>query len=170
MTHANTLIEAVRQAWADVPAPATQDLQRMAWGWGEDAARTFTGIAPVDVDIHSHGFAAATPLRDLPPRAAAAYLGTYLIALLDGLALQRQLGLFADIVTRAHTLACLTSADFWTEVVRPHLAPAQLAVLAEVVRFLATQQQALALDDEQIRTMLDMALQDAGDRSASTEP
>jgi hypothetical protein len=40
--------------------------EHMAWGWGEHAARAFTGVAPMDVDMRSKGFYAATPLFDLP--------------------------------------------------------------------------------------------------------
>ena len=57
----------------------------MEWGWGEAAARAFTGVAPVEVDIESEGFSVATPLLDLPPRAGSAYLGTFLLSLLKGL-------------------------------------------------------------------------------------
>jgi hypothetical protein len=49
------------------------------------------GVAPMDVDTHSKGFFAATPLLDLPSRAAA-YLGTYLLALLRSLELQKAIG------------------------------------------------------------------------------
>jgi hypothetical protein len=45
------LSDAVRDAWASLPAPPADDLKYMAWGWGEEAAREFTGVAPMDVDL-----------------------------------------------------------------------------------------------------------------------
>jgi hypothetical protein len=42
----------------------------------------------------SAGFLGCTPLLDLPPAAAAAHLGTYLLSLLHGLSLQERAGLF----------------------------------------------------------------------------
>jgi hypothetical protein len=74
MTTIRALSDSVRDAWASIPAPPAEDLKYMAWGWGEDAARELTGVAPMDVDMESKGFYAATPLLDLPPRAAAAHL------------------------------------------------------------------------------------------------
>ncbi len=157
MTTASTLYEDVRAAWASIPAPPAEDLQYMAWGWGEEAARAFVGVAPVDVDIGSHGFHAATPLLDLPPRAAAAYLGTFLLSLLKGLEFQQAFGLFDDVLSRAHTLTCLTSPAFWKRVIRPLLPLQCREVLAEVVSFLASEQEALALTREQVDTMLALA-------------
>jgi hypothetical protein len=51
MTTIRTLSDAVRDAWASIPAPPAEDLKYMAWGWGEEAAREFTGVAPMDVDV-----------------------------------------------------------------------------------------------------------------------
>lgn len=154
MTMTRSLQEAVRRAWSTVPAPPAEDLQLMEWGWGEKAANAFVGVAPVDVDIQSGGFAAATPLLDLPPRAAAAYLGPYLLSLLDGLEFQKRVGLFDDVLSRAHTLTCLTSPDFWAEVIRPFLPAECRDVLVEVVAYLTSERGMLALTDEQIETML----------------
>jgi hypothetical protein len=80
--NAAIMTETVRAAWSRIPAPPATDLRYMAWGCGEDAARAFIGIAPVDVDISSSGMFACTPLFDLPPAAAAAYLGTFPLGLL----------------------------------------------------------------------------------------
>jgi hypothetical protein len=157
MTPASALSDAVRDAWASIPAPPAEDLRYMAWGWGEDAWRAFAGVAPVDVDIGSPGFHAATPLLDLPPRAAAAYLGTYLLALLRGLERQKAIGLFSDVVTRAHTITCLELPSFWEEVIRPLLPLKCREVLAHVVGFLASEKEALALTEEQVETMLSLA-------------
>jgi hypothetical protein len=157
MTTASTLSDAVRDAWASVPAPPADDLKYMEWGWGERASRAFVGVAPVDVDIRSAGFHAATPLLDLPSRAAAAYLGTYLLALLRDLELQKAIGIFTDVLTRAHVLNCLTTPWFWERAVRPFLPPKCREVLAEVVTFLASEQEALALTQEQVDTLLALA-------------
>lgn len=157
MMTASTLYDAVRDAWASIPAPPAADLKYMAWGWGEEAARAFTGVAPVDVDISSAGFYAATPLLDLPPRAAAAYLGPFVLSLLKGLELQQAFGIFDDVLSRAHTLTCLTLPDFWEQAIRPFLPQECRDVLAEVVSYLASEKDALALTDEQVDTMLALA-------------
>lgn len=157
MTTAGQLYDAVRKAWASIPAPPAEDLKYMTWGWGEDAARAFIGVAPTDVDIDSAGFQAANPLLDLPPRAAAAYLGTFVMALLKGLEFQQSVGVFTDVITRAHTLTCLTLPSFWDEVIRAHLPPECREVLARVAAYLASEQKALALTQEQVDTLLALA-------------
>ena len=111
----------------------------------------------MEVDIRSPGFHAATPLFDLPPRAAAAYLGTYLLSLLQSLQFQETAGLFYDIVTRAHIITCMTDSLFWQKVVREQLPPSCQNVVADVARFLAASQEALALEPEQVQTLLDLA-------------
>jgi hypothetical protein len=141
---------AIRDAWADIPAPPTEDLKYMAWGWGEDAYRAFAGVKPVDVDISSPGFNAATPLLDLPPRAAAAYLGTYVLSLLHSLALQEKTGLFADLITRAHLIHCLTTREFWRGVIRPHLPPECKQVLVPLAACLGSRKELLALSQEEV--------------------
>ena len=152
MTTPAELCEAVRRAWDAVPAPPAEDLELMEWGWGEAAAREFTGVRPMDVDIESRGFYAATPLLDLPPRASAAYLGTYLLSLLKGLQLQQVSGVFDDVLTRAHTLTCLTLPRFWQRVI-PLLSPECHRVLVDVVGYLTTVKTELALTDEQVEIM-----------------
>lgn len=157
MTTANELYAAIRGAWASIPAPPAEDLKYMAWGWGEEAAQAFSGIAPVDVDISSHGFHAATPLLDLPPRAAAAYLGTFVMSLLKGIEFQQAVGIFDDVLSRAHTLTVLSLPDFWERVIRPWLPSACHDVLAQVVFFLASEKEFLALSQDQVDTMLALA-------------
>lgn len=157
MTTANELYAAVRDAWASIPAPPAEDLKYMAWGWGEEAARAFVGIAPVDVDIGSRGFHAATPLLELPPRAAAAYLGTFVMSLLEGIEFQQTFGIFDDVLSRAHTLTSLTLPDFWERVIRPWLPPKCRKVLEQVISFLVSERELLALTQEQVDTMLALA-------------
>jgi hypothetical protein len=147
-----TLSDAIRDAWASIPAPPAEDMKYMAWGWGEDAASEFTGVAPMDVDMESKGFFVATPLLDLPARAAAAYLGTYLLALLRGLDFQKTVGIFSDVTHRAHTLTCLMLPSF-CERVRPFLPPKCREVLAQVTLFVASEHEAFALTPEQVETM-----------------
>ena len=137
-----------------VPAPPSEDLKYLAWGWGEEAARAFVGVAPIDVDINSSGFSACTPLLDLPPRAAAAYLGSFLMSLLKGLEFQQATGIFDDVLSRAHTLTCLTLPNFWEHVIRPFLSPECRDVLAQVVTFLVAEREALALTQEQVDVMV----------------
>lgn len=86
--------------------------------FGEESANAFFGKRPTEVDIRCFGFRNATPLLSLPPRAAGAYLGTYLSSLLYELELQENSGLFSDLLTRAHTLACLLRPHFWDRVIR----------------------------------------------------
>jgi hypothetical protein len=150
------LSEAVRRAWDVVPAPPAEDVELMEWGWGEAAAREFAGVRPVDVDIESRGFYAATPLLDLPPRAAAAYLGTYLLSLLKGLRLQQVSGVFDDVLTRSHTLTSLTLPSFWERVV-PLLSAECRRALVDVARYLTTVGDELALTDEQVATLRSLA-------------
>ena len=159
MTTARELVEVVRRAWATIPPPPPEDLQYMAWGWGENAARAFEGVAPIDVDRGSEGFQAATPLLDLPPRAAAAYLGPYLISLIEGIEFQQSVGIFTDVLIRAHTLACLTLPSFWERAIRPCLPPAARDAVREVVESLASPpiKELLALSDEDAETMLTLA-------------
>ena len=157
MVTSNDLYELVRHAWSAVATPPIDDLEMMEWKWGKAAARAFTGIAPVDVDTDSPGFHAATPLMDLPPKAAAAYLGTYLLSLLQSLMLQESVGIYDDIVTRPHTLACLTSQAFWNRVIRPHLPAPCLQAATEVARHLATRQDDLALTPAQVLALREAA-------------
>lgn len=157
MTTSSTLYTDVHDAWAAIPPPPAEELQYMAWGWGEATAHAFIGIAPIDVDISSAGFYAATPLLDLPPKAAAAYLGTYLLSLLRSLEHQKSIGIYFDIETRAHTITCLTLPSFWERVIRPFLPSKCRQVLVQVVTFLASEKEALALTQEQVDTMLALA-------------
>ena len=129
----------------------------MEWGWGEEAARAFIGVAPMEVNIQSPGFRAATPLFDLPPRAAAAYLGTYLLSLLQSLQFQEVAGLFYDIVTRGHIITCMTDSLFWQEVVREQLSPSCQEVVADVARFMGASRVALALEPAQVQTLRELA-------------
>lgn len=159
MTTARELVQVVRRAWATIPPPPPEDLQYVMWGWGEKAAHAFEGVAPVDVDRASEGFQAATPLLDLPPRAAAAYLGPYLMSLLEGIEFQQSVGIFTDVLTRAHTLACLTLPSFWERTIRPCLPPGARDAVKQVVAFLASPptKELLALSDEDAKTMLTLA-------------
>ncbi len=146
------LSDAVRDAWAAIPAPPVEDLKYMAWGWGEDAAREFTGVAPMDVDRESTGFFAATPLLDLPPRAAAAYLGPFLLTVLRDLETQKNIGIFTNVSHRAHIITFLTIPHFWEDV-RPFLPPRCREVLAQVALFFASEHEALVLTPKQVETM-----------------
>ena len=40
MTTIQTLSDAIRDAWASVPAPPVEDMKYVPWGWGERAARS----------------------------------------------------------------------------------------------------------------------------------
>lgn len=150
MTTALELLTKVKHAWAGIDAPIAEDLKDMEWGWGREAAEAFRGVKPVDVDIDSIGFQAADPLLQLPARAAAAYLGTYLISLLYGLDIQQKVGFPTDISTRVHTLSVLIAPNFWTEIAGPHLSPDCLEVVSEVVGLLISERDVMTLEDADV--------------------
>lgn len=150
MTTPRELLNDVKRAWSAIEAPATEDMRHMEWGWGKPTVEAFTGVKPVDVDIDSTGFQAAKPLLKLPARAAAAYLGTYLISLLDGLDLQEKVGFPTDIATRAHTITVMTAPNFWAEIAGPHLPPDCLKVVGEVVDLMISMRVQLVLTDDQV--------------------
>jgi hypothetical protein len=159
MSTARELATAVRDAWSDIPAPPPEEVEYFEWGWGPEAARAFVGVAPVDVDRRSEGFRAATPLLDLPAPAAAAYLGTFVMALLESLDHQERAGLPDDFLARAHTITALTLPDFWERVIRPCLPERCRDVLADVAAFLATppERELLLLTDEQAAALLELS-------------
>jgi hypothetical protein len=140
----------VKRVWSGIDAPSAEDMKYMEWGWGKQAADAFRGVKPVDVDIDSSGFQAATPLLELPAHAAAAYLGTYLISLLDGLDVQEKAGFPTDISTRAHTLAVMMAPNFYTDIAGPNLPPDCLEAVGEVADLLIAKRVPLALTDEEV--------------------
>lgn len=151
------IIEIVRAAWSTVPAPPKNDLNSIEWSSGQDAVLAFTGVAPMDVDIESGGFDAAEPLMDLPPRAAAAYLGTFLLSLLKGLDFQEKVGFSDDAVTRAHTLFVLKDKEFWNDVIRKHLPPQCQEVVEQVAHHLVANRDAFSLEQEQVDALRELA-------------
>ena len=157
MTDAGELIATVRRAWERIPAPPAVDLQLMAWASGEESWKAFLNKAPVDVDISTPAFLGCTPLYDLPSRASAAYLGTYLLSLLEGLQDQEDSGIFYDILTRAHVLSCLRDSDFWERVIRPYLPGECRTALTEVALYLAAQHNLLGLDKEPLAEIVSLS-------------
>lgn len=147
----------VRAAWAVVPAPPQDDLKLLAWACGTASWRILAGVRPVDVDISSPAFLGCTPLMDLPPRAAAAYLGSYLLSFVDGIAFQENSVVFYDIVTRSHVLFCLGDTDFWAQVIRPELPDECIAAIADVCRYIADHRAELAVDGPAAQRILDLA-------------
>lgn len=139
----------VRAAWTGIDAPPPEDMGVMEWEYGEDAEQAFVGVRPIDVDIDSVGFMAATPLLELPSNAAAAYLGPYLISLLQGFQIQEAVGYPVDVKTRAHTLYTLSSPSFWTDIVSPHLSNACVTVLGRTARFILGNNEAFHLSEEE---------------------
>lgn len=157
MVDTDTMTAVVRSAWSRVPAPPAADLALIGSEWGEQAARAFVGVAPVDVDITSPGFLVCTPLLIIPPRAAAAYLGTYMLGMLRGLWLQEKSGLFHDILTRAHLLHCLSREQFWKTVVRPHLDEECRKALNSFCSYIASRSELLGLSADESATILRLA-------------
>ena len=147
----------IRAAWADVPTPAPDQIHAIAWASGDAAWHAFAGVHPNDVDTGSVGFLGCTPLWDLPPAAAAAYVAPYLESLLESVSRQAEVGLFHDVLTRAHVLHCLCTESFWQWTVRPHLSLACRRALYEFVRYLATRHEAVALSLDEILRILGFA-------------
>jgi hypothetical protein len=79
------------------------------------------------------------------------------MSLLRSLDRQKVIGIFSDVVTRAHTLTVLGSERFWRQVVRPFLSPRARQVLAEVVSLIASEREALALTGDQAEAMVALA-------------
>jgi hypothetical protein len=150
MTDAANMIATIRRAWGAIPAPPAEDLQLMAWACGEASWRAFVNRTPMEVDVATPAFLGCTPLLDLPPRAAAAYLGSYLLSLLEGMQDQEDSGIFYDILTRAHVLACLGDPDFWEQVIRPHLSGECRTAMTEVALYLAAHRDLLGLDEQAV--------------------
>lgn len=148
------LYASMRSAWSAFAAPPISDLAGFDWRFGDDSARAFVGIAPMDVDIASAGFLGCTPLLDIAPAASAAYLGTYLLALLRGLSLQEKTGMFHDILTRAHVLHCLQEERFWHQVVRAHLPAACRAVIGDLAHHLPSRRELLALTEGEVQGII----------------
>jgi len=156
--NARELQQKIRVAWADVTAPSGEYVEKaLEWSLCDISQDALLGIAPMDVDIHSPGFDAATPLFDLPSTAAAAYLGTFLLSLIDGLEFQEKVGIFDDLLTRAHTLACLTNRRFCDEAIRKSLPKHRQEVVADVVLFLVAKRDDLALSEEDVEVLLELA-------------
>jgi hypothetical protein len=157
MTVTQIRCEEIRETWASVPAPPAEDLKDVASRWGEDAARAFTGVAPMDVDRDSKGYLAAAPLLDLPPRAAAAYLGPFLLSALEELELQTEAGISWNITHRAHIVTCLQTAHFW-ERIWPFLTPKCRERWLQSAFYIATAYEDIALTPEEsaaIRALAD---------------
>ncbi|WP_406291466.1 hypothetical protein [Embleya sp. NBC_00896] len=129
------------------------DLRLTGWNRTQKEADAFVDVEPMEVDIDSVGFLAATPLLDLPPQAAAAYLGSFLRALMLSLHEQKVVGFFEDPLTRAHIITCLKDRRFWDEVIGPYLSGKRLEVLLEVIDYLVQERKDLALDAEDVRTL-----------------
>lgn len=151
MTAAQDLNAEIQAAWALMEAPAPQDMTVMDWEYGEDAKKAFVGVRPIDVDINSAGFAAATPLLELPAHAAAAYLGPYLLSLIKGFQIEEAVGFPVDIKTRSYTIFAMSSANFWTDIAGPHLNDACVSVLAKVARFAVENSEVFQLSEEETR-------------------
>ncbi len=144
------LLTKVKRVWSKIDAAPIEDMRSMSWISGAESAKAFTGVKPIDVDIDSVGFRAATPLLELPARVAAAYLGTYLISLLDGLEIQEKVGFPTDISTRVHTLTVLMAPGFFTDIASPHLPADCLEVVRDVVALLIAQREPLLLTDGEV--------------------
>jgi hypothetical protein len=151
------LAAAVRDAWSRVPVPPTEDVQSLSWICGEDVLGAFAGIAPVDVDVSSSEFLGCTPLLELPAPTAAAYLGAYMLSLLEGLAFQRSHVVFYDLLTRAHLIHCLGEPSFWETVIRPNLPPECVKVLQRFCAYVAVNGDVLAVPRDRATRIVALA-------------
>ncbi len=143
----------VHAAWDPWPAPPPSDLQILAREWGGPVWRAFAGIPPMKVDIDSAEFLGCTPLLNLPPQAAAAYLGTYLLSFLDGAAFQHSVGVFHDPVTRAHVISCLKGERFWRTCLIPWMSPPARTTLLHFVDYLDRYRDDFSLPPEDVSRM-----------------
>lgn len=150
VTTLSELSEKTRSAWSRIDAPTTEDMRNMRRIAGERAAEAFVGVKPVDVDISASGFQTAAPLLDLPGRAAAAYLGTYLLALLREIELEEKAGFPVDINTRVHTLVVLSSSRFFSDIAEPYLPADCLAIVGEIAEMLVDRRDPLELGDDMV--------------------
>ena len=147
------ILDEVRRAWSDVPAASLDDIASIRIRSGEESAQAFEGVKPVDVDTESAGFLSATPLFELRPRAAAAYLGTYLIFLLDDYGIQLAAGVPTDVFNWAHVITFLSRPNFWTDFARPHLDDKCIDALAKTVAFMVENADDILLSDEEINRL-----------------
>lgn len=157
LTAEDILRSEVHAVWDSWPVPPPDDLQIVADKWGEQVWAAFAAVPPMAVDIDSAEFLQCTPLLDLPPRAATAYLGTYLRSFLDGAVLQRDVGLFHDILTRPHLFDCLESEEFWRTCLVPCMSPPGRAVVLHFVNYLIEHQADFAIPPEDAAEMRRLA-------------
>jgi hypothetical protein len=153
----------VIKAWAEVDAPPPEAMGGFQDEFGPDSAEAFIGKRPIDVDIRSFGFRNASPLLSLPPSAAGAYLGTYLISLFHELELQENSGLFSDLLTRAHTLAALQRPRFWERVIRGSLPRQCYDATVRAVRHIIDKKDFFRLGQEKIDFLEGMLSQPPSD-------
>jgi hypothetical protein len=140
---------AIRGAWSGFPAAPAEELRSLEWEFGDATAREFVGVPPMDVNIGSAGFLGCTPLLIIPARAAATYLGTYMLSLVEGTSYQEKIGIFHDLLTRAHLLNCLTLPIFWSRVVGT-LPPVARQTVKLFCDYLLSRRRLLALSDDQV--------------------
>ncbi len=79
--------------------------------------------------------------------------GPYLLALLRSLELQKAIGIFSDVLHRAHVITCLATPRFWDRTVKPFLPPKCCEVLAQVTLLFASEHETLALTPEDVAIM-----------------
>jgi hypothetical protein len=109
------------------------------------------------VDISSPSFLGCTPLLELPPAAAAAYLGTYLMSFLEGLKFQEESVIFYDVMTRAHLLSCLENEHFWRDTIHPHLSAACRRAVAEFCALVFDRRQMVGLSDNEADRIVELS-------------
>ena len=80
-----------------------------------------------------------------------------MLSLLQSLMFQESVGVFDDLVTRPHTLTCLTNKGFWDRVIQKHLPRNCQQATVEVAHHLAEKHQALSLNEEQVHVLLELA-------------
>ena len=150
MSSYEEILLTVKRAWADVPAASSADLAPIAFSSGEESAKAFIGVRPVEVDIKAAEFLSATPLFELAPRVVAAYFGTYLIFLLNDYGVQKAVGFSTEVLNRAHVLTFLTRPNFWTNFVKPHFDAKRIDALGAVVAFVLENKDDFLLSDEEV--------------------
>ena len=159
MTTIQTLSDAIRDAWASVPAPPAEDMKYVAWGWGEAAAREFIGVAPMDVDRDSLGFSIAESLLDLPPRAGAAYLGSFLLSALEVMERHKNGDISWTLTYPGHIVSSFRFSVLW-ERLWPFLTPKCREVWVQVALYIASEHECFAsLTPEKVDAIRALAAQ-----------
>lgn len=147
------IADQVQSAWSKLDAAPIEDMEYFTLGWGKRIEHLFVGVKPSDVDIDDEDFRIEMPLNEVPPRAAAAYLGPYLRAFLLDLAFQEKIGFFSEPLLRAHVTVFLTNPRVWTDTLKDNLPDDCKAALGRAVEYCLKSAELIDLSEEEARSL-----------------